>query len=343
MCIKFNWGQQTMKFKVCNKYLAVLLNLFLLLNLAACGKKSENTEEKEKAKINVVALKGPTALGSVKLWEDSENGDTEATYNISVVGDPSEAVAKIANKDADVAMVPTNMASVLYNKTSKNVNIAAINTLGVLYLVTNDKSISSIRDLAGKTVFVSGQGATPDFVLRYILKKNGLIPGKDVNLEYKSEHSELAAQVISENVSIAVLPEPFVSQVLTKNSKIMASLDLTNEWNKITNDSVLTMGSIVVRKDFLKNKKEDFDKFLKSYQKSVEYVNENTEKAAELADKFGIMQKEIAIKALPKCNVVFISGNEMQQKTENFLKILYDFEPKSIGGKIPDEDFYYKE
>ena len=123
----------------------------------------------------------------------------------------------------------------------------------------------------------------------------------------------------------------------------MVSLDLTNEWNKITNDSVLTMGSIVVRKDFLKNKKEDFDKFLKSYQKSVEYVSENTENAAELADKFGIMQKEIAIKALPKCNVVFISGNEMQQKTENFLKILYDFEPKSIGGKIPDEDFYYKE
>lgn len=343
MCIKFNWGQQTMKFKVCNKYLVVLLNLFLLLNLAACGKKSENTEEKEKTKINVVALKGPTALGSVKLWEDSENGETEAIYNISVVGDPSEAVAKIANKDADVAMVPTNMASVLYNKTSKNVNIAAINTLGVLYLVTNDKSISSIKDLAGKTVFVSGQGATPDFVLRYILKKNGLTPGKDVNLEYRSEHSELAAQVISENVSIAVLPEPFVSQVLTKNSKIMVSLDLTNEWNKITNDSVLTMGSIVVRKDFLKNKKEDFDKFLKSYQKSVEYVNANTEKAAELADKFGIMQKEIAIKALPKCNVVFISGNEMQQKTENFLKILYDFEPKSIGGKIPDEDFYYKE
>lgn len=343
MCIKFNWGQQTMKFKVCNKYLAVFLTLFLLLNLAACGKKSENTEVKEKEKINVVALKGPTALGSVKLWEDSENGETEAIYNISVVGDPSEAVAKIANKDADVAMVPTNMASVLYNKTSKNVNIAAINTLGVLYLVTNDKSISSIRDLAGKTVFVSGQGATPDFVLRYILKKNGLTPGKDVNLEYKSEHSELAAQVISENVNIAVLPEPFVSQVLTKNSKIMVSLDLTNEWNKITNDSVLTMGSIVVRKDFLKNKKEDFDKFLKNYQKSVEYVSENTENAAELADKFGIMQKEIAIKALPKCNVVFISGNEMQQKTENFLKILYDFEPKSIGGKIPDEDFYYKE
>ncbi len=343
MCIKFNWGQQTMKFKVYNKYLAVFLTLFLLLNLAACGKKSENTEVKEKEKINVVALKGPTAFGSVKLWEDSENGETEAIYNISVVGDPSEAVAKIANKDADVAMVPTNMASVLYNKTSKNVNIAAINTLGVLYLVTNDKSISSIRDLAGKTVFVSGQGATPDFVLRYILKKNGLTPGKDVTLEYKSEHSELAAQVISENVSIAVLPEPFVSQVLTKNSKIMVLLDLTNEWNKITDDSVLTMGSIVVRKDFLKNKKEDFDKFLKSYQKSVEYVNENTEKAAELADKFGIMQKEIAIKALPKCNVVFISGNEMQQKTENFLKILYDFEPKSIGGKIPDEDFYYKE
>lgn len=332
-----------MKFKVYNKYLAVFLTLFLLLNLAACGKKSENTEVKEKEKINVVALKGPTAFGSVKLWEDSENGETEAIYNISVVGDPSEAVAKIANKDADVAMVPTNMASVLYNKTSKNVNIAAINTLGVLYLVTNDKSISSIRDLAGKTVFVSGQGATPDFVLRYILKKNGLTPGKDVTLEYKSEHSELAAQVISENVSIAVLPEPFVSQVLTKNSKIMVLLDLTNEWNKITDDSVLTMGSIVVRKDFLKNKKEDFDKFLKSYQKSVEYVNENTEKAAELADKFGIMQKEIAIKALPKCNVVFISGNEMQQKTENFLKILYDFEPKSIGGKIPDEDFYYKE
>jgi len=328
------------------KLLCFILLFSTGLILSSCMIKS-NDENKniqdEKKNINIIALKGPTSLGLVKLWNDSDENKTESKYNISVVGDPSEAIAKFASSDADIGLLPTNMASILYNKTSGNLKVAAISTLGVLYIVSNDNSIKNISDLRNKTIYVSGQGATPEYALKYILKQNGLKINKDVFIEYKSEHSELASEVISENVSVALLPEPFVTQVVEKNSNIKVNLNLTNEWEKLSGqESTLTMGCIVVRKSFIEQNKEVFDKFLEDYKFSAEYTNQNLESTSQLADKYGIMQKEIAFKALPKCNVVFIDGDEMKSKIGNFLKILFDFEPKSVGGKMPNEDFYYK-
>lgn len=330
----------------CKKFLCFILLFSMSFILTSCLIKSNDENkniQEEKKNVNIIALKGPTSLGLVKLWNDSDENKTYSKYNISVVGDPSEAIAKFASSDADIGLLPTNMASILYNKTSGNLKVAAISTLGVLYIVSNDDSVKNISDLKDKTIYVSGQGATPEYALKYILEQNGLKVNKDVFIEYKSEHSELASGAISEKVSVALLPEPFVTQVTEKNSNIKVNLNLTEEWEKLSGkDSTLTMGCIVARKSFIEQNKEIFDKFLEDYRISAEYANQNLENTSQLADKYGIMQKEIAFKALPKCNVVFIDSDEMKNKIDKFLKILFNFEPKSVGGKMPNEEFYYK-
>ncbi|MDQ5983542.1 MAG: NitT/TauT family transport system substrate-binding protein [Eubacteriales bacterium SKADARSKE-1] len=323
--------------------LCLLSAITLLFNLSACVNTSRPSSDTSKTKVNVVALKGPTGIGIVNLMNDSEQDLTINDYNISIVGDPSEAAAKLASHDVDIALLPTNMSSILYNKTSGAVDIAAINTLGVLYLLSSDGKINSINDLKGKTVYLTGQGATPEFAFSYILKQNGLEPSKDVKLEYKAEHSELATLMISGKVDIGILPEPFVTQVINKNNDIKTALDLTEEWIKVTDsNSVLTMGCIAVRKELEERQKSALDAFLNEYKKSAERANSDVAKTAELCDQYGIMQKEIAEKAIPKCNVVFIDGKEMKDKLFGFLNILFEFEPKSVGGKLPDEDFYYQ-
>lgn len=324
------------------KSLCLLSALILLINISACANISESSPESAKTNVNIVALKGPTGIGLLNLMNDSEQNLTSNNYNISIVGDPSEAAAKLASHDADIAFLPTNMSSILYNKTSGAVDIAAINTLGVLYLLSSDGEINSINDLRGKTVCLTGQGATPEFALNYILKQNGLEPGKDVKLEYKSEHAELATLMISGKLNLGILPEPFATQVTNKNNDIKTILDLTEEWNKVTDNSVLTMGCVAVRKELIEQQKSVLDTFLDEYKASSERANSDLAKTAELCDKYGIMQKEIAEKAIPKCNVVFIDGKEMKDKISGFLSILFEFEPKSVGGKLPDEDFYYK-
>ncbi|MBR1779158.1 MAG: ABC transporter substrate-binding protein [Clostridia bacterium] len=329
------------------KLFCLVLSIIAYVGVISCSLRSDNmdeTKESKKSAIKLVALKGPTSLGLVELWDKSDEGANENKYDINVVGEPAEAIAKLASGDADVGLVPTNMASILYNKTSGNVKLAAINALGGLYIVSNNKDIKEVRNLKGRKIYVSGQGATPEYALRYVLQKNDLEVGRDVFLEYnKAEHSELASQVISEDVDIALLPEPFVTQVTEKNSNIKVALNLTKEWDRSSESKDnLTMGCIIVRKNLIEDKKDSFDRFLDDYKNSVEYVDTNLEGASQLADKYGIMQKEIAIKALPKCNIVFIEGEEMKNKVINFLKVLFDFEPKSIGGKMPSEDFYYK-
>lgn len=328
--------------KYLKRSLALLFSLFLLINISACANTPE-LQKTEKTKVKIVALKGPTGIGLVNLMNDAEQNLTGNDYNISIVGDPSEAAAKLAGVDADIALLPTNMSSILYNKTSGAVNIAAINTLGVLYLLSNNVEINNINDLKGKTVCLTGQGATPEFAFSYILRQNGLKPGEDVKLEYKAEHSELATLMISGKIDLGILPEPFVTQVVEKNRDIKAALDLAEEWYKANNDSLLAMGCIAVRKEFINKQKKALDMFLDEYKISSEHAKNDIVNTAYLCDKYGIMQKEIAQKAIPKCKIVFIKGKDMKDNVKCFLNELFEFDPKSIGGKLPDEEFYYQE
>ncbi len=273
---------------------------------------------------------------------DSTNSSNEYTFEVSSA--PDEVMAKLINGSVDIAALPTNVAAAVYNKSEQEISIAAINTLGVLHILERGDTIQSVSDLEGKTIYATGQGSTPEYVLNYILQKNNI---QNVTVEYMAEHAELATALLSGDVNIALLPEPNVTAVLLKDNTIHQALDLTEEWNttQLTNSlmpSQLAMGCIVARKDFIQNNTDAFENFLKEYEESVNYVNNNISEAAELVQKYGIMDSATAAeKAIPNCNIVFIANDEMKNALQGFYQILFEANPKSIGGALPNEDFYY--
>lgn len=326
--------------------------MLILVIILTCGVFSGCTttnptgnNETQKADIKVATLKGPTGMGMVRIMEDNANGITKNNYEFTLAGAPDEIVAKVTTGEADVAAVPTNLAATLYNKTQGKYIMAAINTLGVLYIVQQNTAesgeIKNISDLKGKTIYITGQGSTPEFALDYILKQNGIDTEKDLKIEYKTEHSELATLLTTGKVEIALLPEPFVTQVIN-SGKISVRLDIAEEWKKVTSDTPLAMGAVIVKKEFADNNKAALDNFLDEYKNSVEYVNSSIEESASLIGKFEIMPEAVAKKAIKKCNIVFIDGDQMADSTNRLLSIFAAADIKSVGGKLPDDGFYYK-
>ena len=298
-------------------------------------------EPAERTVINIAGLKGPTSLGMLKLMEGDEADTTANDYEFTLAGAADEIVGKIVSGELDIAAVPTNLGATLYAKTQGGVQVAALNTLGVLYILENGDSIQSIEDLAGKSMVATGQGSTPEYALNLILEKNGL--ADSVSVEYKAEHSEVPPMLLSGEASIALLPQPFVTSVLAQNENIRIALDVTEEWNKaVDGESDLTMGCVIVRKEFAENNKEALDAFLDEYKASVEFVNANPAEAAQLSEHFDIIKAAVAEKAIPECNIVFIEGDEMQKIASGCLQVLFEANPKSVGGAMPDEAFYYK-
>lgn len=303
----------------------------------------ESLPQAQKAQIHVIGLKGPTALGMLQVMEKNEAGEAANDYTFSLAGAPDEITGKLISGEVDIAAVPTNLASVLYNKTEGGVKLLALNTLGVLYMVAKNEQIASVADLKGKTIYATGEGSTPQYALEYILSQNGLTVGSDVNVVYKSEHAEILPLMINGEATVALLPQPFVTQALAKDEGIQVALDITEEWDKCVNDqSQLTMGCVVVRTAFLEENKEAVDRFLEEYAASVEFVNGNVEEAAALSGKFEVIAQEVAAKAIPNCNIVFWEGEQMKKAAEGFLNVLFQANPQSVGGKLPDEGFYYE-
>lgn len=300
------------------------------------------TDPVEKVAIKVAALKGPTAMGMVKIMEDASLGEAANEYSFTIAGAADEITAGLIKGDFDVAAVPCNLASVLYNKTEGKIKLAGINTLGVLYIVETGDSIHSVEDLKGKTIYSTGLGTTPQYTLNYILSSNGIDPEKDVTVEYKSEATEVAAILSESDDAIAMLPQPFVTTVMMNNDKVRIALDTTEEWEAIAEDeSSVVTGVVVVRKEFLEENKEAFDAFLEEYKVSAAFSNSNIEEAASLIEKYDIFKAAVAKKAIPYCNITMVTGQEMTNKVEGYLKTLFDQNPQSIGGKLPAEDFYY--
>ena len=306
------------------------------------GSSAAETETTDDTTIRIVALKGPTGLGMLQLMQEANDG--EKPYEFTLAGAADELTGKITTGELDAVALPTNTAATLYNKTEGALQIAMVNTLGVLYLVTSgDTEINSVADLAGKTVVSSGQGTVAEYAFNYILSANGLEAGKDVTVEYKSEHSEIAALMAAGEADIAVLPQPFVTQATSQNPDLKVALDLTEEWDKATDGaSILTMGCLVVRRDFAEEHKEAFDAFLDGYKASVEYVNANPAEAAVISGEVDLIPAAVAEKAIPECNIVYVDGAEMKEKLPGFLQILYDANPQSVGGAMPGDDFYYE-
>lgn len=303
--------------------------LFSLAAFAACSKKQDDTE------IRIAALKGPTGMGMVKL-ADKQN---YPNYTVSIEASPDALNPRIISGEVDVAAVPVNLASVLYNKLDGDISVLAVSTLGVLYVVEAGSEVNSVADLAGKTVYATGQGATPEYILTYLLDKNGVAGSVEVN--YVGEHAALATMLADGSAEIGMLPEPNVTTTLAGNDNLRIALNLTEEWNKVCSTE-LVQGVVIARKSFVNEHPEAIEQFLREYEKSSAFVNENIDEAAKLIVDVGILGNvEIAKKAIPNCNISFSKGEAMHKAVEGMLAVLFEANPKSIGGKLPDKDFYY--
>ena len=318
------------------KYLAV--PLLLLAGLAASGMAASAQDA-----VRVGGLKGPTSMGIASLGVESSEYEAHNSYEKVMVTAADELTAELLSKKVDIALIPANVASVLYNKTEGGIKVIDINTLGVLYVTETGQTVSSVEDLKGKTVYLTGKGTTPDFVLQYLLKMHGLTT-EDVKLEYKSEPTEVVSVLAEEENAVGLLPQPFVTVAQTQNEKIRIALDLTKEWDALQEEdgSALVTGVTVVRTEFLEENEEAVAGFLEDHEHSTAYTNEHPEEAAALIEELGIVAKApIAQKAIRMCNITYIDGEEMQDKLGGYLEALYEMEPKSVGGALPDEAFYY--
>lgn len=323
------------------KKISYILIIVLIVTFVA-GCSPEKQVQSLDRPIRVASLKGPTSIGLVKLMDQDEKDESKNDYDFLITATADEIVAQIGKGELDIAAVPANLASVLYNKTQGKISVAAINTLGVLYIVENGDSLNSIEDLKGKTIYSTGKGTTPEHVLNYVLKSNGLEPGVDVRVEYKTEATEVATLLASKEDIIALLPQPFIAASQAKNKDISVVFSMEEEWQKLQEDSSLVTGVVIVSNEFLEENKAVFDMFLEEYSESVSFVNNNLEESAEFVGNLGIVPAPIAIKAIPLCNIVLIEGDQMEEKLSGYLKVLFDADPKSVGGQMPDEGFYYK-
>ncbi len=325
------------------KLLALCLTLALVLSLAACGKQEEQPPETTPASYRIAALKGPTAMGLVKLMQDAAGGTVESgnTYDFTLAGSADEVTPALIKGELDMACVPANLAAVLYGKTEGAVEVLAVNTLGVLYIVENGSAVQSITDLKGQTIVAAGKGSTPEYALRYLLSENGIDPDNDVTIDWKNEHSECVAALASNQATIALLPQPFVTVAQSKIDGLRMALDLTAEWDKLGSGSTLITGVIVARREVVEQNPAAVDAFLKEYAASVDWVNANNADAAALIGENGIVDAAVAEKALPYCNIVCLTGGDMQAKLSGYLQVLADANPASVGGSLPESDFYY--
>ncbi len=299
-------------------------------------------EPAEKPVLNIGTLKGPTGMGMIQLMETDEAGTSAIDYNFEVAGAPDQIVGQIVKGNVDIAAVPSNLAAVLDVKTEGKIQLLGVNTLGVLFVMENGEEVQSLEDLSGKTILASGKGASPEYVLNYILEQNSLTDS--VTVEYAVEHSEAAAKTVSGESKISMLPQPFVTTTLLGGEKSRIALDLTTEWEKATDGSVLPMGAIIVNKAFAEANPELIATFMQEYKVSVDFVNTNPKEAGMLIEKFGILPKAaIATKAIPNCNITLLNAQEAKPSVQKFLEILHGFNPKSVGGKLPEDSFYYEE
>ncbi len=320
----------------------IFLLLFSGICLSLFSRPVSETVASDKPEVRVVALKGPTAMGLVKLMDESENDsdDLDNNYTFQIEASPDAVTPLIAKNDVDIACIPANLAAVLYNNTGK-IQVIAVNTLGVLYLVGNGgREFSSLDDIKGRTIYSAGKGSTPQYAIETILTGYGLENGKDVTIEWKSEHAECVASILSDSDALAVLPQPFATSALMQNSSLVVLADLNDLWRNIAGTSLIT-GVTVVNKEFARSNREAVEDFLEEYNQSADWVNENIEEAAALIEKYGIIKAQIALKAIDKCNIVVWTGEKLKENLSVYLEALYNSNPKSVGGVVPGDDFYF--
>ena len=315
------------------KLFCLALSLMLLLSATAFA---------EKPVVRLAAMTGPTAMGLVKLLDDEKNGLSANDYEFLLAGAADEISPSLIQGKLDIASIPVNLAAILNNKTNGGLTLLAVNTLGVIYIVEKGgESIQSLADLKGKTLYATGKGSTPEYNLTYLLKQAGLTLGEDVIVEWKSEPAEVVALMAQQETAFAMLPQPYVTVAQTKVENLRIALNLTEEWDALGLDSRMITSGIVVRTTFLQENPEAVENFLKEFAASAQYANEFVPETAALIEQIGIVKAAVAEKALPYCNIVCLTGEEMKAALSSYLQVLYELNPASVGGALPADDFYY--
>lgn len=329
-----------------NRTAALLLALVMALALTACGAEKApdpalQEPEQETVTVRLGGLKGPTSMGMVKLLEDAENGTTDNDYSFTMGVSANELTPKLLQNELDVLAVPANVAAILYNQTEGAVEVLAATTLGVLYIVEKGDSVTDLTSLNGRTIYATGKGATPEYALSYLLSCNGLSLGEDVQVEWKSEPSEIVVLLAQEDSAVAMLPQPFVTVAQSQVEGLRTALDLNAEWDALDNGSRLVTSVLVARKAFAQEHPAALAKFVEEYAAGTDYANENPAEAAVLVEKYGIVKAAVAEKALPQCHLVCITGAEMKTAVDGYLRTLYDLKLEAVGGTMPDDAFYW--
>lgn len=334
------------------KLISLILAGLMVFALAACGDTQKtdsapdtSTESKvEYADTNVYVLSGPTGIGAANLKALADKKETVGKYNISVVAQPDEVVAKISKGEADIAAIATNLAAKLYNKTNGGITLLAVNTLGVLNVVTpKGVEVASLNDLKGKKVYTTGQGSNPEYIINYLLEKNNIDKTKDLTLEFKAEGTELLTVWANDPEAVIIAPQPVATALTIQHEGSKIAVDLTDEWEKVGDGSALMMGCVVVRNEFLSQNPDTVKKFLEEYEASINTANSDIDGTAALCETYGIVAKApIAKKAIPNCNLCFVKGSEMKTKLSGYLKVLFDADKTAVGGKLPADGFYYE-
>ena len=348
------------------KLASLLLSAALLLSLAACGgpvasgpaastpDSSEAAASSEVASseaeentlstagpVRIAGLKGPTTMGLVNLLPMQEEGSANLRYDLQLYGAADEIVPLLTKGELDMAAIPANLAATLYQKTEGAIQVMAVNTLGVLYVVEKGDTVQSVADLKGRTILSTGKGTTPEYVLRYILTQNGIDPDNDVTIEFYSEATEVTAQMAVAGDAIAVLPQPYVTSASMQDDTLRVALDLTAEWEKVCDTQLIT-GVTVVRTAYAEEHPDVVAAFLEDYAASVDAANTDLDGTAALCEEQGVVAKAaIAKAALPACNIVCITGEDMKADVAGYAQVLYDADPASVGGAMPDDGFYY--
>lgn len=303
---------------------------------------AENTDADDTV-VRVASLKGPTSLGLLFLMDKAEKGETSNAYEFQMATGADEILPLMVKGDLDIALIPANVASILYHKTQGGVEVIDINTLGVLYMVSGENDLADFTDLKGKTIYLTGKGTTPDYVLQYLLTANGMSVD-DVTLEYKSEATEVASVLAEDPTAIGLLPQPFVTAACMQNDALKVIFDLNEEWNKIqgVSGSSMVTGVTVVRKGFLEEHEDAVKSFMEEHKASAEAINADPTTGATLAVEAQIVAKEpIAQKAIPGCNITYMDKADMKQALSGYLDVLFHQDSLSIGGGLPESDFYY--
>lgn len=317
----------------------MLVFVLVAVAFAACA---DNSDKKESVTVRVAGLKGPTSMGLVKLMEDNQNKQSKNTYEFTVAGAADEITPKLIQGQFDIAAIPANLASVLFNNTNGQIQVLAVNTLGVLYVVAKGVEINSVEDLKGKTVYATGKGSTPEYSFKYILSQNGIDTEEDLTIEWKSEPAEAVAQLSANETGIAMLPQPYVTVALNSVEGLEIKLNLNEEWENLETDSRFITSVLVVRRDFAEKNPEAVANFLTEAASSAAYINANVDDGAALVEKYGIVAAAVAKKAIPYCNIIFITGSEMKTSLAAYLQTLFSQNPQSVGGKLPAVGFYYE-